>query len=190
MPRVTDTRRQIIDAAYGLFYKGGFARTSLDAVADAVGVTKKTFYYHFDSKNTLIAAVLEAQHDLAISRTQRWLDQASGDPVAMVESLFSEYGAWAKQPRWRGSGFTRAVMEYADSPGHPARTAARRHKAATENLLAERFAQYGVKRSRRFAQCLMLLIEGCNSILLTQGDADYVEAAREAAQALLKQHRV
>jgi AcrR family transcriptional regulator len=68
----TDTRRRIIDAAYGLFYRAGFARAGVDDIAEAAGVTKRTLYYHFDSKDALVAAVLAIQNELALARISQW----------------------------------------------------------------------------------------------------------------------
>ena len=135
--RENTTRQDIIEAAYELFYKGGFARAGVDAIAASAGVTKRTLYYHFDSKDELLAAVLEDQHEQVLARIRRWAQKAHGDPAAMVELLFSEFAAWARKPGFQGSGFTRAAMELAEMPGHPARAAARRHKAAVERWLAE-----------------------------------------------------
>ena len=190
MPRrAKETRQRIIDSAYELFYKGGFVRAGVDAVAEAAGVTKRTLYYHFDSKDALLAAVLDAQHELVLARIQRWAKQASGDPVAMVEVLFTQLAAWAKKPGFHGSGFTRAAMELADLPGHPARAAARRHKAAIESWMAEQFAQHGIRSSRELAREVMLLIEGCQSLILIHGDTSYAEAACAAARVLVERYR-
>jgi AcrR family transcriptional regulator len=186
MPRQSkETKRRIIDAAYGLLYKEGFARVSVDAIAEAAGVTKRTLYYHFDSKDALVAAVLDIQHELMFTRIQSWGKGVSGDPATMIEKLFTELAAWSRQPGWRGSGFTRAAMEFAHSPDHPARLAARRHKAAVEGWLGEQFAQNGFTAPQELARQLMLLIEGCHSLTLIHGDASYADAASEAARLLV-----
>ena len=189
MPRqAKHTRHRIIDAAYELFYKGGFARAGVDAIAEAAGVTKRTLYYHFDSKDTLLAAVLDAQHELVLTRIRQWATRAAGDPGTLVEVLFTEFAAWAKQPGFQGSGFTRTAMELADLPGHPARAAARRHKAAIERWLAAQFVQYGVGASRDLARQVMLLIEGCHSLVLIHGDTSYTDTAAAAARLLIACH--
>jgi AcrR family transcriptional regulator len=190
MPRQAEkTRRRIIEAAYELFYKGGFARAGVDAIAEAAGVTKRTPYYHFDSKDALLAAVLDVQHELVLTRILRWAKRASGDPASLVGILFDEFAAWAKKPGWQGSGFTRAAMELADLPGHPARAAARCHKAAVEGWLAEQFAQNGVGSPRHVARQVMLLIEGCHSLILIHGDRSYADAASAAARLLVERCR-
>ena len=51
------TRRRLIAAADGLFYGQGIRAVGVDAVAKAAGVTKRTLYYHFASKDDLIAPI-------------------------------------------------------------------------------------------------------------------------------------
>ena len=52
MPRKPEpTREKILTAANRLFYAEGIGRVSVDAVADKAGVTKRTLYYHFRSKD-------------------------------------------------------------------------------------------------------------------------------------------
>jgi len=180
------TRRRILDAAYGLFYRGGFARAGVDAIAEAAGVTKRTLYDHFRSKDALLAAVLDAQHALVLARIQGWAARAEGDPARTVELVFEEFAAWARTPGWQGSGFTRAVMELADLPGHPARHAASRHKAAVERWFADELGRGGVGGAPTVARQVMLLIEGCLSLILIHGDPSYAVTAAAAARRLVE----
>jgi AcrR family transcriptional regulator len=68
MPRsARKTRQTILDAAYVQFRRRGYTRVSVDGIAAAARVTKRTLYYHFRSKDDLLEAVLEAQHELALT---------------------------------------------------------------------------------------------------------------------------
>jgi AcrR family transcriptional regulator len=180
-----DTRAHIIEVAYDCFFRQGFSRTGVDAVAEAAGVTKRTLYYHFDSKDALIAAVLGSQHRMVIERIQRWAQQTSGDPSTITDMLFEKFASWASEPKWQGSGFTRIAMELADLPGHPARLAARRHKAALEDWFALQLAESGRTDAGILARRVMLLLEGCLSLVLIHGDTAYAKEAAEAARQLL-----
>ena len=184
-----ETRQRIIDAAYTLFYQSGFMRTGVDAVADAAGITKRTLYQHFRSKDDLIAAVLECQHQMALQRIRKWADQISGNLDQMLITLFGKLAQWAAGTEWKGSGFTRAAMEFADLPGHPARKAARRHKDEVEVHLAKKFAAQGLDAAAQVAREVLLLIEGCQSLVLIHGNLDYIDAARRAALVLVKNHQ-
>ena len=53
-------RQRIIEEATHLFGQHGFEGTSIQAVADAVGIRKPSLLYHFNSKETLRREVLEA----------------------------------------------------------------------------------------------------------------------------------
>lgn len=55
------TREHIVRAADDLFYKQGFQHTSFANIADAVGISRGNFYYHFKSKDEILAAVIGAR---------------------------------------------------------------------------------------------------------------------------------
>lgn len=185
MPRDGEvTRMRIVDAAYALFYREGFGRIGVDEIAAKAGVTKRTLYYHFESKDALLASVMEAQNELALARVAGSIGEA-GDPAAIVRALFASLANWASRPGWHGPGFTRIAMELAGLPGHPARAMARRHKRAFEDMLAERLTASGSHDARRAARQIMLLIEGCMSLMLIHGTIDYATAARDSALRLV-----
>jgi AcrR family transcriptional regulator len=181
-----ETRERMVDAAYTLFYQSGFVRTGVDAVAEAAGITKRTLYQHFPSKDALIEAVLERQHHLVLERTRRWADAITGNAEQVVTTLFDKFARWAGEKGWKGSGFTRAAIEFADMPGHPARGAAHRHKEAVESYLAEKFTELSEAEAASLARQLMLIIEGCQLLLLVHGHLAYIDAAREAALIMVR----
>lgn len=57
---VAPTQTRILDAALRAYGTNGYAATSLDALADELGVTKQTILYWFDSKQALFDAVIDA----------------------------------------------------------------------------------------------------------------------------------
>ena len=184
-----ETRQQIMDAAYTLFYQSGFIRTGVDAIASAAGITKRTLYQHFSSKDELIEAVLEHQHNMALERIRLWADCITGKPDQMVMTIFEKLGRWAAGKEWQGSGFTRAAVEFADLPGHPARKAARRQKEKVEMYLVEKFAAQDLDDAPQLVREIMLLIEGCQSLALIHGNLDYIDAACHAALILVKNYQ-
>ncbi len=186
MPRSADaTRQRILDAAYRQFRRGGYSRTGVDEIAAAAKVTKRTLYYHFKSKDALLAAVLESQHKHVVIGFDALNKSSSNDARAVIEGIFTRLTKWASQPRWSASGFTRVAVELADLPGHPARAIAKRHKAHMEMHLAMMLTNCGVAAARELAREVWLLAEGAMIMILIHGDLGYSDAAAAAAKKLL-----
>ncbi len=184
------TRQRIIDAAYEQVWRKGFNRTSLDTIAERAGVTKRTLYSYFRSKDHLLEAVIAHYNELAAQRLQRIGNRMPPDRDGMVDSFFGQLAGWASAtPRWSGSGFTRLVVELADLPGHPARALARKAKSATESWLEERLAETDVVEPRERATEMMLLLEGSLALTLIHGQRRYFDAAARAAKRLLSEPR-
>ena len=187
MPRsAAKTREKIIDAAYGLFWRQGFVRASMDDIAARASITKRTLYQHFRSKDDLMVVVLAHANELAMQRLQRIADRLPKDRDAMIEAIFTELAEWATKPRWSGGGFTRVVSELADLPGHPARAIARQHKAAVESWFARLLDSAGVRAPVQRGREVALLMEGALSLILIHGDVSFAHAAAAAAKQLVK----
>jgi len=187
MPRLTNPEQAILTCAYRLFHRHGFNRVSMDEIARAARVTKRTVYYHFRSKDDLIAAALKHQQELAVATFRTWTYRTGRKPEAIVASLFRELGSWAKDRNFFGSGFTRAAFELAELPGHPARVVARNHEKTIECLLGDVLASTGLPSARRRARQLYTLLEGAAVMMLVHGDQGYVTAAAEVGKLIVSQ---
>ena len=179
------TRQRIIDAAYECFWRAGYTRTSLDAITERAGLTKRTLYAYFRSKDDLLAAVMSHHNALAAQRLQHIGDRMPPDRDGLIGSFFGQLAGWASAtPRWSGSGFTRLVIELADLPGHPARALARRVKGTTEGFLADKLTKARVPEPAERACEIMLLLEGAMALTLIHGHRRYIDAAARAARRL------
>ncbi|UZN04030.1 TetR/AcrR family transcriptional regulator [Cellulomonas sp. S1-8] len=91
-PRVT--REQWIDAAATAFHADGLAAVRVEAVARTLGVTKGSFYWHFDDRRALVDAVVARweteQTEDVIARTG-----AEGTPADRLAALFTDVAASA-----------------------------------------------------------------------------------------------
>ena len=186
MPRdATQTRARILDAANRLFYAEGIRAVSVDAVAEKAGVTKRTLYYHFKSKDLLVAAYLESRDQPNLSLFARWFEQAEGSLADKVRAIFTQLARSARHPRWKGCGFLRTAAELANLPGHPAVKIGAAHKKKFEAWLTDRFAIDGREDAEGLARQVVLLMDGAFSTMLVHRDPAYIEAAGDAAAALL-----
>ena len=60
VPRVSDMKERLTDAATDLIWENSYGSTSVDAICERAGAKKGSFYYFFKSKSELTAAALEA----------------------------------------------------------------------------------------------------------------------------------
>jgi TetR/AcrR family transcriptional regulator, transcriptional repressor for nem operon len=60
MPRVSDMKERLMDAAMDLMWQNSYSAASVDAICELAGAKKGSFYYFFKSKSELAAAALEA----------------------------------------------------------------------------------------------------------------------------------
>jgi AcrR family transcriptional regulator len=91
-------RGEIIEAAVRVFGREGFAAATIADVADACGMVPAAVYYHFDGKDDLLAAAVQATAD-----AMNEVVAARRDPEAPFEE--------------RLAGVVREVFEWADA--HP-----------------------------------------------------------------------
>lgn len=185
--RTAPTRERILQAAGKLFHGEGIRAVSVDAVAARAGVTKRTLYYHFRSKDDLIAAYLEARDAPNLAWFRRCYGEADGDVAARIAALFSALARSAAHARWKGCGFLRTSAELVNMPGHPALQAARSHKRRVEDWLCGLFEEAGAgDGARELARQIVLLIDGSFAVVLLNRDASYMESAGRAAGALVR----
>lgn len=79
-PRITRSRAIILAAALENFLADGYVGTSVDAIAETAGVSKRTVYNIYDGKEALFRAVLQDAIDTAEA-----FAQASGDLATQVK---------------------------------------------------------------------------------------------------------
>jgi TetR/AcrR family transcriptional repressor of nem operon len=80
------TRDVIVEAADRLFYERGFEHTSFADIAEAVGISRGNFYYHFRSKDEILDAVIEQRVADTHEMLGRWELEAS-DPARRIRSF-------------------------------------------------------------------------------------------------------
>jgi AcrR family transcriptional regulator len=76
-------QRRTLDAALGLFADHGVGGTSLQMIADALGVTKAAVYHQFRTKEAIVLAVLEVE----LARVEEALGQAESPDELLTRLL-------------------------------------------------------------------------------------------------------
>lgn len=178
-------RDRILKSAAHLFYLEGIRSVGVDAIAERAGVTKKTLYYHFASKDDLIAAYLTQRDPPNLAAFARWLRASEGPLPDRIAGVFVGIETAARHPKWKGCGFLRTVAELANLPGHPARQVAAAHKKKVEGWLTDLFREAGLTAPEPLARQIAVLIEGAFSAILVHRDPSYAQTAGQAARTLV-----
>ncbi|WP_067722963.1 TetR/AcrR family transcriptional regulator [Nocardia yamanashiensis] len=88
--RARRTRAAIIRSAAVEFGKSGYAAASLNRILEGSRATKGAMYFHFDSKEDLARAVLEAAVDRYRASTERWLARGDLGPLDTLHGMIDE----------------------------------------------------------------------------------------------------
>ncbi|MCF3642700.1 TetR/AcrR family transcriptional regulator [Rhizobium sp. TRM95111] len=80
------TRRQIVDVADRLFYEHGFDATSFADIARDVGLSRGNFYYHFKTKDEILAAVIAQRAARTRAMLEAW-EQDAASPGERIRSF-------------------------------------------------------------------------------------------------------
>lgn len=73
-----DKRAAILDAAFTVFAREGYAQAGMDVIAVEAGVAKATVYNHFGDKETLLRQAFVAESDRALARNLAAVEQLAG----------------------------------------------------------------------------------------------------------------
>lgn len=157
----------------------------MNDVAERAGVTKKTVYNHFRSKDDLIAAWLET---LDIEVRRRYAISFGPNDRSFelrIQGLFERLSALARDPRWRGCAFARAANELAGLPGHPGVAAAKAHRRHFETWFEEELRADGLANPAQLARWMIILFDGAVTQSLLHHDPAYALEAGQAAAAMV-----
>lgn len=117
MSKGDETRSAVLDEALALSSRFGLEGLSIGGLAKATGLSKSGLFAHFDSKQNLQLAVLEASATRFIaSVVAPALQQPRGIP--RIRALFENWLAWSADPSLPGGCvFIAAANELDDQPG-------------------------------------------------------------------------
>jgi AcrR family transcriptional regulator len=170
-------RERILATADRLFYGQGIRAIGVDTVAAEIGISKRTLYNHFPSKDALIVAYLE--------RRSAPMRVADDPPRQQILKLFERLERTLAGGDFRGCPFVNAVAEIG-LPDHPANDVALDFKERRRLWFREMASRMGLAGADRIATQLALLLDGAIAAGLVRRDPAMARAARDAAEVLLE----
>ena len=169
-------QERILDTAGRLFYGQGIRAIGVDTIAAEIGISKRTLYNHFPSKDELILAYL-SRHFLEPKTSDRPL-------LEQILRYFDWLERWFATDTFRGCPFVNAVAELSD-PTHPGTQMAVAYKERRRLWLRDALTQLNVADPDTLATQVAILVEGAIIAALVRGDPGMARIAKAAARVLL-----
>ena len=177
LPAKPSMKERILDTADRLFYLKGIRAIGVDTIAAEIGISKRTLYNHFPSKDVLISAYLK----------RRFVQpKPSGKPPA--EQILGTFDSLARRfshKDFRGCPFVNAVAELGPKD-RAVKKIAIAFKESRRLWFRARLDELGVAEADALATQLQLLVDGSIALDLVRDDPAMARAAKEAAKALLR----
>ena len=169
-------QERILDTAGRLFYGQGIRAVGVDTIAAEIGISKRTLYNYFPSKDELIVAYL-SRHFIQAKTSDRPL-------LEQIMRYFDWLERWFASDTFRGCPFVNAVAELGD-PTHPGAKMAVAFKEQRRLWLRDALARLNVADPDGLATQVAILVEGAIIAALIRGDPGMAGAAKAAARVLL-----
>ncbi|WGR74609.1 TetR/AcrR family transcriptional regulator [Bradyrhizobium sp. ISRA426] len=170
-------KERILETADKLFYLQGIRAIGVDTIAAEVGISKRTLYNHFPSKDALIAAYLE----------RRFVQPRPSDkpPAEQILATFDALERRFAAKDFRGCPFVNAVAELG-AQDRAVKKIAVAFKESRRVWFRNRLNELGVADAEALATQLVLLVDGSIAQDLVRDDPAMARAAKEAAKVLLR----
>ena len=187
-PLARSGRQRLIASAIELFYRHGFGAVGIDQVIADAGVTKTTFYKHFESREELIVAAVRQRDEW---ETAAWLRavraRGGGDPGDRMLAWVDLLDEWFNAPDYAGCMFVNAAAEF-PNPHDPVHQAAAEHMRRVQAHWRSMFLESGVSEpvAASLTDCYLALIEGALMLRQTMGRDDAARAIRPGVEQLIK----
>ena len=176
-----NSRERLLEAASDLAYQDGVG-IGVEALCKAAGVSKRSMYQLFDSKDELLAAGLEQR----AARIKASLIPPAGAELSPREAImyvFERLEESALQPRYKGCPYLAIQVELKDTE-HPASKVASRLKREQQDFFQRQAELGGADDAEFLARQLILIFDGASARAGIRAD-DLRGLATRTAAALL-----
>ncbi len=178
-------RGRLVHVAIELFYCHGFQAVGIDRIIAAAGVTKTTFYKHFESKDDLLIAAIRQRDEWEMFAWERAIKKIGGDdPRAQLLAFFDVLDIWFNSPDFRGCQFINAAAEF-PNPNDPVHEVAAEHKRMNRDFFRDLASAAGSSDAEAFADQYTALVEGTLIMRQVHGRDDAARVIKPAVESLV-----
>jgi AcrR family transcriptional regulator len=177
LPEKPTMKERILETADRLFYLRGIRAVGVDSIAAEIGISKRTLYNHFPSKDELIAAYL--------ARRFKQVPASEKPPAEQILGTFDSLERHFARTDFRGCPFVNAVAELG-AEDQAVKKIALAFKESRRVWFRDLLRRLAVADPEGLATQLTLLVDGSIAQNLVRDDPSMARAAKEAARVLLE----
>lgn len=157
--KATDAvREHVLEAACKLFSSRGINNTGVDLVSETAGVSKRSLYQRFPSKDHLIAAYLPRATDRFLADLIPLADSGLS-PAEVILEVFAAAQRKSHEPDFRGCPVLNATAEITDVQ-HPMRDIAVSYKKRMQSYFTQQAEAADATDPALLAEQLVMLFDG------------------------------
>lgn len=149
----------IIDSAYKVFYENGFHAAGVDSLLIDTGISKRTLYKYFRSKEDLIAATVKHFQHLTFKALGAELERRTDDPKQKILEIFKMKKEAFEQGNFTGCFATNAKLEF-EGKNPLIEQSCTCFVRSVEDFIAGLCDEAGVKDPKKSASKIMMLLQG------------------------------
>jgi len=185
----TDKREHLVETAQKLFYQQGIRGTGIDTVLAVSGVSKRTLYKYFKSKDELVIAALQRRDhefmEMMKKGISRFEDQQQGDTrMKKILAYFDAVEDWIASDRFFGCMFINASAEF-PRPSDPVHVVCANHKLRIIQLIEQLVSEMDFDDPHTIAVQLALVTDGAIVNAHTTNIQNAAKVAKATARMLL-----
>jgi AcrR family transcriptional regulator len=180
--------RRVLEAVGRTLYTEGINATGVDRLCQMAGVSKRTLYQHFQSKDELVARALASNDQLFVDLLVApgvAAAEAGADEASQILAVFEGVADLVVTNGFRGCPFLNASVEIADRQ-HPARAVAAAHKNNMRAWFEETARRGGLPSPETLSRQLMIVLDGIYIDAVIHPPHVVAHDALEIARALLE----
>jgi AcrR family transcriptional regulator len=183
---LTPAAEKILATASALFYAHGLHAVGVDRISEESGVTKKTLYERFGSKEGLVLAYLRRRENRWRDHLEQHLESHPSPGVDRVLAVFDAADLWYTNRATKGCSAVNARAEAGpDAVGQSIPIEVTAQKVWMLRRFSQLCAEADLANADALARQLLLLLEGALVTLGTSSFTDPMQVARKTAHIVL-----
>ncbi|MBK9307883.1 MAG: TetR/AcrR family transcriptional regulator [Nitrospira sp.] len=185
MPRKISVEQKLLRTARRLFCQVGIHATGIARIIEESGVSRRSLYTHYGSKENLLKAVFEEEAGIWYRWFNSDLPAMECSSVDRVLALFDLMRVWFDSDGFYGCVFINAVAEHEKSNSW-IQEVANHHREKISAKLQAMVAESGVRDPGMVTKKLNLLIDGAIVTAMITGSSKIARIGQLAAQDILQ----